>query len=56
MAANFMVTGVVRRNPTDIKAGDYIASTSDPGTGQGICAPLRSIFCRTGLNSSLTVE
>ena len=31
MAANFMVTGVVRRNLTGIKAGDYIASTSVRG-------------------------
>ena len=31
MAANFTVTGVVKRSLSEIKAGDYIASTSVRG-------------------------
>ncbi|ANY85025.1 hypothetical protein BB934_43200 (plasmid) [Microvirga ossetica] len=31
MAANFTVTGLVKRSLADIKAGDYIASTSVRG-------------------------
>ena len=31
MTANFTVTGVVKRSLADIKAGDYIASTSVRG-------------------------